>query len=80
MAIARTPRGRTSSSSSTREVWLTEADTRAGARDAAGREALLRYVLRPPEIHGFLKQHGVYLECTLDDLEQDTANSRLVTR
>jgi len=27
-----------------------------------------------------LKQHGVYLEYTIDDLERDTANSRLVTR
>ena len=32
------------------------------------------------EVDGFLKQHGVYLEYTLADLEQDTANSRLVTR
>jgi hypothetical protein len=32
------------------------------------------------DVDGFLKQHGVYLEYTLADLEQDTANSRLVTR
>jgi hypothetical protein len=32
------------------------------------------------EVDGFLKQHGVYLEYTVDDLERDTANSRLVTR
>ena len=32
------------------------------------------------ELDGFLKQHGGYLEYTLEDLEQDTANSRRVTR
>ena len=32
------------------------------------------------EVDGFLKQHGVYLEYSLDDLERDTANSRLAAR
>lgn len=32
------------------------------------------------EVDGFLKQHGVYLETTVDDLERDTANSRRVVR
>jgi len=31
-----------------RDGFTLHADTRAGAQDAAGREALLRYVLRPP--------------------------------
>jgi hypothetical protein len=32
------------------------------------------------ETDGFLKQHGVYLECEAEALEQDTANSRLAVR
>ena len=32
------------------------------------------------EVDGFLKQHGVYLEYTLDELDRDTANSRRVSR
>jgi Uncharacterised protein family (UPF0175) len=32
------------------------------------------------EVDGFFKQHGVYLEYTLDDLERDTTNSRRATR
>ena len=30
------------------------------------------------EVDGFLKQHGVFLDYTLDDLAQDTATSCLV--
>jgi len=52
---------------------------RAGALTHAQVRRLLGF-RSLPEIDGFLKQHGVYLEYTLDDLEQDTANSRLVTR
>ena len=29
------------------------------------------------EVDGFLKQHGVFLEYTLEDLERDTATSQL---
>lgn len=24
------------------------------------------------QVHGFLKEHGVYLPCTMDDIERDT--------
>ncbi len=32
------------------------------------------------EADGFLKQHGIYLEYTLGELERDTANSRRASR
>jgi hypothetical protein len=50
---------------------------RAGALTQAQVRRLLGF-RSLAEIDGFLKQH--YLEYTLDDLEQDTANSPLVTR
>lgn len=52
---------------------------RAGALTHAQLRRLLGF-RSLSEVDAFLKQHGVYLEYTLDDLEQDTANSRRVTR
>ena len=52
---------------------------RAGALTQAQVRRLLGFSTLA-EVDGFLKQHGVYLEYTLDDLERDTANSRIVTR
>lgn len=54
-----------------------------GYRTGALTHAQLRRVLgfsSRVEVDGFLKQHGVYLDYTLDDLDRDTANSRLMTR
>jgi hypothetical protein len=52
---------------------------RAGALTQAQVRRLLGFASLA-EVDGFLKQHGVYLEYTLDDLERDTANSRPITR
>ncbi len=52
---------------------------RSGALTHSQLRRLLGFGSRT-EVDGFLKQHGVYLDYTLDDLEQDTANSRLVSR
>jgi hypothetical protein len=52
---------------------------RAGALTHAQVRRLLGFGTRG-EVDGFLKQHGVYLEYTLDDLAQDTSNSRLASR
>jgi Uncharacterised protein family (UPF0175) len=52
---------------------------RAGALMHAQVRRLLGFGTRG-EVDGFLKQHGVYLEYTLDDLAQDTSNSRLASR
>ena len=52
---------------------------RAGALTHAQLRRLLGFGSRV-EVDGFLKQHCVYLGYSLDDLERDTANSRLVTR
>jgi hypothetical protein len=52
---------------------------RSGALTHAQLRRLLDFSSRT-EVDGFLKQHGVYLDYALDDLEQDTANSRLVRR
>ena len=43
---------------------------RSGALTAAQIRRLLGYQTRV-EVDGFLKQHGVWLEYTLDDLERD---------
>ena len=50
---------------------------RSGALTHAQLRRLLGFGSRV-EVDAFLKQHGVYLEYTLDDVERDTASSRLV--
>jgi hypothetical protein len=50
---------------------------RAGALTQALVRRLLGFASLA-EVDGFLKQHGAYLDYTLDDLEHDTANGRLV--
>lgn len=52
---------------------------RAGALTQAQVRRLLGFASLA-EVDGFLKEHGVYLEYTLDDLERDIANNRLITR
>ena len=52
---------------------------RAGALTQAQVRRLLGFTSLT-ETDGFLKQHGVYLECDAEALERDTANSRLATR
>ena len=52
-----------------------------GYRSGALTHAQLRRLLglgSRVEVDAFLKEHGVYLECTLDDVERDTESSRLV--
>jgi hypothetical protein len=54
-----------------------------GYRAGALTQAQLRRLLgfgSLTEVDAFLKQHGVYLDYTLEDLDKDTANSRRVTR
>ena len=51
---------------------------RSGALTHAKLRRLLGFGSRV-EGDGFLKEHGVYLEYTLDDAERDTANSRVAT-
>jgi hypothetical protein len=54
-----------------------------GYRAGALTQAQLRRLLglsSVTETDAFLKQHGVYLEYTLDELEQDTTNSRRASR
>lgn len=52
---------------------------RAGALTQAQVRSLLGFGSLV-EVDGFLKQHGVYLEYTLSELERDTANSRRAAR
>jgi hypothetical protein len=52
---------------------------RAGALTQGQVRRLLGFGSRA-EVDRFLKQHGVYLDYTVADLERDTANSRLVSR
>jgi hypothetical protein len=52
---------------------------RSGALTHAQLRRLLGFGSRT-QADAFLKQHGVYFDYTLDDLEQDTANSRLASR
>jgi hypothetical protein len=52
---------------------------RAGALTHAQLRRLLGFQSLS-EADGFLKEHGVYLEYTLDDLDQDIANSRRARR
>lgn len=52
---------------------------RSGALTHAQLRRLLGFGSRN-EVDAYLKQHGVYLDYTLDDLERDTANSRLAGR
>ncbi len=49
---------------------------RSGALTHAQLRRLLGFGSRT-EVDGFLKRHGVYLDYTMDELQQDTANSRL---
>jgi hypothetical protein len=54
-----------------------------GYRSGALTHAQLRRLLglgSRSEVDGFLKQHGVFLDYTIDDLERDTGNSRLASR
>jgi hypothetical protein len=51
---------------------------RAGALTQAQVRRLLGFTSLV-EVDGFLKKHGAYLDYTLDDLERETANSRLAT-
>lgn len=48
---------------------------RSGALSAAQVRRMLGYDTRA-ELDGFLKEHGVWLEYTLGDLEQDRATLR----
>ena len=50
---------------------------RSGALTHAQLRRLLGFGSRG-DVDAFLKQHGVYLEYTLDDVERDTESSRLV--
>jgi len=50
---------------------------RSGALTHAQLRRLLGFGSRV-DVDAFLKQHGVYLEYTLDDVERDTESSRLV--
>ena len=50
---------------------------RSGALTHAQLRRLLGFGSRG-EVDAFLKQHGVYLESSLDDVERDTESSRLV--
>lgn len=52
---------------------------RAGALTHSQLRRLLGFATRD-EADGFLKQHQVYLEYTLEDLEQDLENSRSAHR
>jgi len=53
----------------TLEGYWTDRLSEEGVRRLMGFETRM-------EVHGFLKEHGVYLHYTVDDLEQDTTVAR----
>jgi hypothetical protein len=58
---------------------LIESFALEGYRSGKLTEEQLRRVLgygSRMQVDGFLKQHGVYLNCTLEDLDHDTETSR----